>query len=408
MIADLIGFTAIAFLSLMTLLIAIYYPGISKIIVIALTVRLSFLLVGHYIIPLPDSGADAMGFEWGAWNMAKNGFINAIKWYPGPNEFFHQWIISIPYSLLGRSVLLMQSISLFFGLYCVLLGWLLSKKLWGNYVATQVGWTLALFPPLVLYSVLPLREVFCSFFLLVAMYGIVNWYKIRSYKSIFISILGFTGATFFHGVLFIGGIVFSIIILLENYKASIKILFNKRLNLKALIFLILLIIFYYYLLSNKITFPYFGTLEKLINLDWLRESINVRLRGEASYPDWIAIKSNTEFIYKSFVRMLYFLFSPFPWNIEKLSHLLGMFDSFLYMILAYLIFNNRETIWKDSASRTIMIILLCYIFVYGLGVSNFGAGVRHRSKFVIIMILLAAPLIPRFIFFKEKKLNKIS
>lgn len=408
MIADLIGFTAIAFISLMTLLIAVYYPSISRIIIIALIVRLLFLLVGHYIIPLPDSGADAMGFEWGAWRMAKDGFINAIKWYPGPNEYFHQWMISIPYSIFGRSILMMQSISLFFGLYCVFLGWLLSKKLWGNHVAIQAGWTLALFPPLVLYSVLPLREVFCSFFLLVAMYGIVNWYKIKSYKSIFIAIFGFIGATFFHGVLFIGGIVFSIIILLENYKASTKILLNKRLNLNALILLILLIIFYYYLLSNKITFPYIGTFERLIDLNWVIESINVRLRGEASYPDWIAIKSKTEFIYKGFVRMLYFLFSPFPWNVEKPSHLMGMFDSFLYMILVYLIFRNRKTIWKDRALRTIMIILLCYIFIYGLGVSNFGAGVRHRSKFVIEMILLAAPLIPRFIFFKEKKINKIS
>ena len=76
------------------------------------------------------------------------------------------------------------------------------------------------------------------------------------------------------------------------------------------------------------------------------------------------------------------------------------------MALIYLIFKNRKVIWKDPALRIILIILVSYIFIFGLGTSNFGTGLRHRTKFVIEIVILAAPLIPRFIFFKKIKLNK--
>tara|TARA_B110000285_G_C14641416_1_gene387782 strand:- start:339 stop:566 length:228 start_codon:yes stop_codon:yes gene_type:complete len=75
------------------------------------------------------------------------------------------------------------------------------------------------------------------------------------------------------------------------------------------------------------------------------------------------------------------------------------------MYLTYLIFCNRKAIWRNPATRVILIIFLTYIFTYGIGVGNFGTGIRHRSKFVIIMLILAAPLIKKFIFLK--KLDKV-
>ena len=99
------------------------------------------------------------------------------------------------------------------------------------------------------------------------------------------------------------------------------------------------------------------------------------------------------------------MYAPFPWDILKPKHFIGMFDAFLYMYLSILIFKNRKYIWKDKVLRIILIMLLSYIFVFGIGVGNFGTGIRHRSKFVIIMLLLAAPLIKKFIF--SKKLDKV-
>ena len=91
---------------------------------------------------------------------------------------------------------------------------------------------------------------------------------------------------------------------------------------------------------------------------------------------------------------------------KYIYNIFGFFDGLLYMALVYLIFKNRKVIWKDPALRIILIILVSYVFIFGIGTSNFGAGLRHRTKFVIELIILAAPLIPTFIFSNKVKFRK--
>ena len=404
--ADLLGFTAIALVSLITLLIGIKWPDASKFIFAALIMRILFMLAGHYIVTLPDSTQDAAGFENLAWTWAQDGFLHNLASYPGFNSFFYPWTVSLVYSLFGRSLLMIQSIGMLFGVGSVLLGWLLAKRLWNNHVAIKVGWTLALFPSLVLYSILPLREVYSSFFLLVAMFGIVNWIKFGSYKSIFLAIIGFIGAMHFHGVLIIGNFIFFLIIILSSLKKSLKLILFKRISPQSLLIIISVLILFTAYYTGDIYIPYIGKLNQITDMGMLRENIILRMRGEASYPEWTIINSNIEIFYKGIARMAYFLFSPFIWDIQKLTHLFGFFDGILYMALVCLIFKNRKVIWKDPALRIILIILVSYIFIFGIGTSNFGAGLRHRTKFIIEIVILAAPLIPRFIFFKKIKLRK--
>ena len=88
---------------------------------------------------------------------------------------------------------------------------------------------------------------------------------------------------------------------------------------------------------------------------------------------------------------------------KKNSHIVGMLDGFLYIFLVYLILRNRKAILEDPALKIILLLLLAYLLVYGIGVANFGTGFRHRAKFTIIFIVLAAPLLPKFTFFKKNK-----
>ncbi len=396
--ADLLGFASITVVAFITLIVATKWPDISRILLVAFSVRVILMLLGYYIFTLPDSTYDALGFEWGAWNFAKDGFFNVMDKYPGPNSAFYRWMIAIPYSLFGRSLLMAQSLSLLFGLGAVFLGWLLAKKLWDNHTAKKVGWILALFPSLVLYSVLTLREIYVCFFLIVAMFGVVNWVRDDSYKSIFLAMFGFLGGTFFHGGIIIGGMIFGIIVLTRSIKKVSKLILFLRISPKNLLIVILSLIFLQLYFSNKIHIAKLGKFKDSIDLNRLQFETSNRLRGEASYPEWTKVNSPSEFITKGFIRVLYLLFSPFPWDIKKPAHLVGMFDGFLYLTLVYLIFLNRKSIWNDPALRTIFFILVVYFIIFGIGVSNFGAGTRHRAKFVIELIILAAPFIPKFSF----------
>ena len=102
------------------------------------------------------------------------------------------------------------------------------------------------------------------------------------------------------------------------------------------------------------------------------------------------------------VRTLYFLISPLPWEVRKIQHLLGLFDGLFYLFLLVLIFWNRKLIMKDPGLRNISIILLSFIITFSWGVGNFGTGLRHRAKFLVGILLLAAPLIPKFSFSRKK------
>ena len=125
---DLIGFTFIALVSLIIIIVGLKWPVISRIIYVALFVRILFILIGHYIIPLPDSTKDAAGLEELAWSYGQNGFDSAISLFPGINSFFFSWSIGVLYSIFGRSILLAQSIGLFFWIISVFLAWFISEK----------------------------------------------------------------------------------------------------------------------------------------------------------------------------------------------------------------------------------------------------------------------------------------
>ena len=403
--SDLLGFAAIALVSLLTLFVGLLRSNISKILFVALIVRVLAMLIGHYLVALPDSTADAASFEREAWSLAQGGFFYVIDNYTGPDAKFISWLIAIPYSLFGRSMLMAQSMSLFFGMGCVYLGWKLAKIIWDKQIANKVGWVIALFPSLILYSVLVMRETYIVFFLMLALYGVVTWIKNNNYRSFVLVILGFFGATFFHGALMIGALTFLVIVGTISFIKLYKSLKNNRINIKILMFFLTFIIFSSLYISGKISVTYLGAFKKTTDISYLLKRSDGATRGGASFPDWTKPKSFTELIYKGPIRSLYFVFSPFPWDVKKPAHLIGVFDSLLYIYLTFLIFQNRKIIWKDPALRAILIILLSYIVVFGVGVGNFGTGIRHRSKFVIMFILLAAPLINRLIFIKKTKKN---
>ena len=86
-----------------------------------------------------------------------------------------------------------------------------------------------------------------------------------------------------------------------------------------------------------------------------------------------------------------------------LGHYLSL-GAIIFFLGTIGIFLNRKNIWRDPALRIILLILICYFLVFGIGVSNFGSGIRHRSKFIFGLILLAGPFLPKFFLSKKNKL----
>lgn len=398
---DLLGFTSISIVALITYILALKHPQISKILITALIVRIIFIILGNYFITLPDSTADADSLESEAWLISQDGFFNLKDYYKGPDPRFISWLIAIPYSLLGRSIIMAQSISMLFGIGCVFLGWKLSLKIWDRNIAQKVAWTIALFPSLILYSVLVMREAYICYFLLIALIGVVDWVKTKNFKSILLSIIGFIGAVYFHGAMAIGAITFITIVGFVSLKKLIKQFLNFKINIKVFISFVFFLILFLLYVNNYIQVPYINDFDFMTDYGILLEKSKISTRGVASYPEWTTVNKPVELIYKVPIRSLLFLYSPLPWNVTEIKHLIGFFDALLYMYLSILILLNLKIIWKDPALKLILLILLSYLIVFGIGVGNFGTAIRHRSKLVILIILLAAPKIKKFIFYKN-------
>ena len=178
---------------------------------------------------IPDGFGDATRFEIKAYEWSQNGLLNVLSNFPGFSSYFISWVIAILYSLFGQSEMMAQSLSLIFGLGSVYLGYKLTEKIWDKKTANKAGWLLALFPSLILYSCLILREVYIYFFLLVALNGIVNWADSKSLKSFIQVIIGFICCAFYHSAMIIGLFVFFAIIFLQNIKIILLNLKNSKL-----------------------------------------------------------------------------------------------------------------------------------------------------------------------------------
>lgn len=411
---ELLGVFGLTFVAVFTLLCAQRWPYLSMILFVSFMVRSLASVFNVYIAPLPDSTADALAFERVAWEWSQGGFIQAVQHFNGPDSYLISWIISLLYAATDRSFLLAQSISLLFGMGAIVLGSLLTKKIWGKRAAIKAGWALAFFPTLILYSSLVMREAYIWFFLLIALYGTALWANNGGLRYIMLAMTGFLLAAFFHGAMFVGALFFLMYVGFRSFQRLIFSLSQTRIHIFSCVLTLGVVAAFSGYVASGISLPKLGTFQQAISSERILNQVEGATRGSnggqgASFPDWTVPKSAAEVPFKAPVRMAYFTFAPFPWDIRAPSHFIGFLDGLLYVILFLLIWSNRRAIRANPAAIAILFVLLGYIIVFAFGVGNFGTGLRHRTKFVVGFIILAAPMLPMFTLkFRQSRCGSLS
>jgi len=354
-------------------------------------------LINIYIFPLPDSTNDAVVFEMVAWEWSN---MNSVETFPGfSSSYFYSWILSLIYSITGRDILLSQSLNVLIGVFNIFLVWKITYRLWGWIPAYRSAWVMALFPSVVMYSSITLRESFFIFFLLFGILFVIKYSSSKRFLNFLLGMMLFFIASMFH----FGAIVavFGFLLYVFYIKFFLNNIYSKGINFIQLGLLLLLVV--YWLASNDIYISKFGSTEKLFSeSSWLslQES---RSRGSGTYSSWLSANNFYEFILLIPVRFIYFLFSPFPWDVGKLQHLIGVFDSFLYMYFIFLLWKNRVYLKSKEGAKVVIFILILLLVVYSIGTSNFGTAIRHRSKFIPLFLILSAPYIKAIRLTKAKE-----
>ena len=157
--SDIRGSIGLVLVFILTILISNKFKSLSLILLVSLLIRLITIILGNNFIELPDSWGDTNAFEKKAWEMSQGGFFEVFNQFPkDSSSYYLSWILAFCYSLTGRSMILAQSISLLFGMASVFIGIIITNKIWNKKTAMKVGWILAFYPSLVLYSCIFLRE----------------------------------------------------------------------------------------------------------------------------------------------------------------------------------------------------------------------------------------------------------
>ncbi len=349
---------------------------------------------------------DAAKFERIAVEFSRNQGIFIVSDFFIPDSLLISRIIAFFYSIFGESKMMAKCISLGLGVGSVYLVYKLSLILWDHSSAKKAAWITAIFPTLVLYSSITLRESYIVFFLLIGLIGIVKFMKENSLISYLQIVASFFILIFFHGPVAVGGFLFLLYLILQLSKKQLINIYHNKINLIAFFFIILSLIPLILLFTGSIKIPYLGSVKSLFFLDQYIVRINNYMYDTATYPSWLKINNSYEFFTKGVIKIFYFLYSPFIWDIKIPFHLVGLFDGTLYIMLTIYVIKNLNAIKENPLALVIIYLFIVYTIIYGLAIGNFGTGIRHRSKFVVILIVLAAPKLHKFILLGKEKLYK--
>lgn len=403
----LLGTQFLLFIFLFILIFVNKNLKIRKILIVAFFIRTLFVVLEQFqLIKLPDgnsTNSDAYSFiKFARLYSNEQGLLILADFFVQDSKFISR-IISIFFTIFGESIMMAKSISVALGISSVYLTYTLSEKLWGNRSAEKAAWIVALYPSLVLYSVITLREVYVVFFLLIALNGIAKYFENKSFYSLIQIFFGFYILSLFHGPMALGGLIFFAYLIISKVKYFLLKIKTLKISLFSLTAIIILILPLFLFINFNIKFPYMGTYQQIVNPEYIIKISNYGFRGEASYPNWLIINETYEIFTKTIFRVIYFLYSPFVWNIEKLSHYIAFLDGSFGIILSIYLIKNWREILNNPIARILILILICYLILYGIGTANFGTVFRHRSKFIVILVILAAPKIHKFIFSFKKK-----
>jgi len=361
--------------------------GLVIIMFMAFFTRIGLAVMSNFFMPLPDSGADSIVFEqlgWGVANAWENGTLPPAT----PGAYLYSKFIGLVYIITGRSPFIIQYINVLLGLLTVYLVYKLIVVLGGSERASLAGaLCAAIFPTLNMYSAIILRENVITFFSLLSVYYFVLWLKTGSISRITLSVVCLFVASSVHGAIILVGGVYLFLFCFYRPKDKTWRLLSMKAVLAIAVSVVLFGIF-----KDKLLSKIPSDITLLFSADYLRGRLEPLAVGRAAYLVGYYPGSLIDIFIQTPVRIIFFLFMPFPWKIVGVSDIIGSADAIMYAILIFLSFRSIAKIDKENKVLMLALglVVILEIVTFAWGTSNFGTAIRHRQKFVCLLIAAAS------------------
>lgn len=366
------------------------YKDTKDIIMLAFFLRLMVMFIDVYMkntISVFGSGIDTEGFYRRMVRMAID------------NNYIPQGNFPITFGYLFRLIGISRLYAQFLLVICSLVELVFFAKTVGIICVSvekqrAAMLMISLLPVQLCLSVVLLRESIIYMFVSIGIYYFVKWYDIGDEISFVASIVFLMGAMIYHS-----GIIGVIIGVTVS-----RILFDtnsRKIKLTALGVAIGLTV----ILSVAYLYNNYGELlfAKFVGIDSIADISDGTSRGGSSYAKYVGDSSTVlRMVIYTGPRMIYFMFSPFPWQWRGLTDIIAFFfNSLIYLVIVvrgigYII---NTTDQSDTSIRRRQIIGLLLIicstatFIFAWGTINSGTALRHRDKMSVIYCLIAAVLL---------------
>lgn len=386
---DLLGLfiVLLGFAAMVLLVLSIKDARLRNLILLAFLLRLGLALFHAYVMPLPDSGADALGFERLGWETADAWLRKGATPKLSGAYLYSVWI-GVLYFLFGRIPLVAQFTNVLLGTFIVYYTWKLAFLITDSRRAALISTLLAaMFPTLNLYSAITMRESSIIFFTVTSVYCFFLWLEKGKLSQMVGAVVLLVPASALHGGMVFIEIVYVFFFSFYHPKKKRWVAFSLN-SLIAMLLIVFVVAAFGDVITNKLP----QDMSMLFSPDYLGERTASSARERAAYLSGLAPTSLLSMLLQTPVRMLYFFFTPFVWMISTPADIVGLFDALLYIFLSIYAFKGLVYLWsKDKLLFwAIVSILLVFLVVFAWGTSNYGTAIRHRQKIVWFLTIPAA------------------
>ncbi|MBD0319473.1 MAG: glycosyltransferase family 39 protein, partial [Gemmatimonadetes bacterium] len=387
--ADVLGAVSVMAAASLVGWLAWRTPAVCAPLLLAFFLRALASVVQAYLMPLPGSGLDAVNFELIGWSYAGGSWGDlAANFRSG--ALLYSWLIGLLYWLFGRSVLMVQVVNALLGTLVVYNVFLIARLLWGDAAARRGAFVAAMFPTLVLFSAITLREQMVGYPLTLGALWIARWRETDRIGWLAGAMVAFVAAIAFHTVV-IGAIAYAAVAVVGR---ALQALRRGEVggSLKAVIGLgVVVAMVAGVFLSGWGGGNVLWWFAVLNNLD---SAVGGQQMGgqvdRTDYLTWMVTRSPLDVAWQLPIRAVFFFFMPFPWLVRAVVDLVGLVDAALYAWLFWSLRSIFPAVWRRPAGRSVFLLMMSVALVFSLVISNYGTAIRQRGKVAPLLVALAA------------------
>ena len=297
---------------------------------------------------------------------------------------FYLVLNALVFYVFGYKPIFMKLVNCIAGMLLSLVVYRTSSLLFDRNVSSKAMMITHLFPSLLLWSSLGVREIWVSLFIMLCLYYTVKSKTMYSSMDIILLVISLLILSQLRAGTFL--------VLLISLLPSLFISRSTKFANGIFVFSSVSLVFMFFIL-------YVGVGQEFISVDPMGQMQEIKIDltgGDAAYFSREELKKTDNPLYIMPRGLIYFMFSPFPWELTKGSRVASFADVVIiyFLTIPFLLSMYKIVKHRYWEALPLVIVFLLLVFAFSMVEGNFGTAFRHRAQILPIYVLISSITIP--------------